>query len=85
MLADTRRSFLGHYHFVSALNLISELLNKSGKFLIYLATPEDTTVSGAEGQSPIVKYNRNYTGGLAKAAFWIVNAISIAIFIGRLC
>ena len=51
---------------------------------MFLASPEDTTDSGAEGQSPIVKYSRNYIGGLAKAVFWIVNAISIATFIGRL-
>jgi len=84
MFTDTQRLFVGQLSSGCTANLISELLDKSGKALMTLFSPEDTTLSEGSGQLPIAKPNDYNISGLAKTVVWVALSISIALWIGRL-
>ena len=84
MLTDTQRLFMGSYRSDYAVGRISEFLDKSGKALMSLFSPEDTTENEGGGQLSTVKHNANIVNGLTKAVFWITLSISIALQMGRL-
>ena len=67
MLAYTQRLFMGQFRSVYAVNLISEFLDKNGKVLMSLFSPEDTTDNAGEGQMQITRHNAYSISGLAKA------------------
>lgn len=84
MFTYTQRLFMGQFRSVYAVNLIAELLDKSGNVLVSLFTPEDTTDKASDGQMRITRHTAYNISGLAKAVFWVAISISIALWIGRL-
>ena len=84
MLTYTQLSFMGNRRSVHAVNLISKLLGKSGKALMFLFSPEDTTDNEGKRQFQIAKHNAYHISALTKAVFWVAISISTALLIGRL-
>ena len=84
MSVYTQRSFFRPYLIVHALHLFSELFYRSGRVLIYLVSPEDTTEIGEARQRHSCKYNGNDIFGVIKALLWIVISISIVLLLGQL-
>lgn len=84
MLTYTQRLFMGPYRSVYPVNRISEFLDKSGKALMFLFSPEDTTDNQSEGQMQIARHDAYNFRGLIKVAFWVAISISIALLMGRL-
>ena len=84
MLTHTQRLFMGSCRGDHAVNRISEFLDKSGKTLMALFSPEDTTETQDEGRIQIARHNVYNFNGFIKVVFWVAISISIALLIGRL-
>lgn len=84
MLTYAQRFFMGSYRSDYAVSRIFEFLDKSGKVLMSLLLPEDTTDNRGKAQVQIARYNTYNFNGLIKVVFWVAISISIAVLIGRL-
>ncbi len=84
MLTYTQRSFMGPCRGVYSVNRIFEILDKYGKVLMSLLSPEDTTDSEGDAQVQNSKHEACNIRGIGKAVFWVAISISIALLMGRL-
>ena len=84
MLESTRHSFGVYDLNFLALKTIPRFLNNTGKTLLYLVSPEDTSGNDTERRLSIAKSGRDKIHGGIKALFWMAASITLALLIGQL-